>query len=189
MNPIGREEVFYVRDYAGKRKDFMWEEEVTAIERALLQQIEKLGPFGTLVVNFEGVTLASDAARRLLKRAIQRIQGGDWKDRAIVLTGLARGVYNVRVMLLSEQLAVVARGESGRATLMGDAEPAVTETYDFLVSRGSGTARDVQNAFGLNTVAAATNRLIRLAKLGAARRIAQESVEGGGMQYRYAAVR
>ena len=179
---------FRVRDYAGVRTQFMWDEEVASIERALLLQMEKLSTGTTMVIDFNGIAMASDAARRLLKRAILRIQGGEWSDRAIVLEKLGSGLYNVKVMLLSERLAVVIRTENDGPTLLGEIEPAVLETYRFVVRRKSATARDVQKAFALNTVAAATNRLARLAKVGAVRRIGQEAVEGGGLQYRYAAV-
>jgi hypothetical protein len=190
MNTHGREEIFHVREYAEvDRREFMWDEEVVPMERALLLRMDQLSPGDTLVVNFDGVSMSSDAARRLLKRTILRVQGGEWSDRAVVLDRLGRGRYNVKVMLQSEHLAVVARNEKGAATLLGDAEPAAIDTYELLAKRSSATARDVLKAFSLNTVAAATNRLARLAKIGAVRRVGQESVEGGGLQYRYAAVK
>lgn len=107
----------------------------------------------------------------------------------MVLSRLGRGFYNIKVMLDSEHLSAVVRGDDGRSKLIGDVEPAVSETYDYIARRSSATARDVQKAFDLNTVAAATNRLAKLVKIGAVQRVGQESVEGGGMQYRYAPVR
>jgi hypothetical protein len=190
MNTTLREVRFVVREAAGGRGNLMVDAQAEPVERKLLTLMESVGPGETVVVDFGGVRITSDAARQLLKRVILRTtRNGEWKGRAVVLDRVDGGpLYNIEVMLGWEGLAAVTRS-GGRVSLLGAADTALAETHDFLLRRSSATAREVQEAFGLKTVAAATNRLVRLADLGAVRRVAQEPAEGGGLQYRYAAVR
>jgi len=93
-------------------------------------------------------------------------------------------------MLRLEGLTVVERVAQGHpAALLGKVDPVMKETYDFLARTGQATARDLVEEFKLNTVSAATNRLTNLSGMGLARRVAQEGLPGGGVQYRFAPVR
>lgn len=165
------------------------DEDAAPAEKRLLAMLEELPSGGVLEVDLSGVKLASDASRRLLRRALLRLSRGELDDRALVIVGLEYGTYNLRVMLESEGLTAVERPVDGSAPrLIGKVDSAVRETYDYICSRTRTTAQDVLKHFELLTIAAATNRLTRLKQLGLARRVEQEPVEGGGRQYVYVAV-
>ena len=164
-------------------------DEAAEAENALLVTLGGLPRGSLLVVDTSGVKIASDAARQLLRRALLRLSTGELEDRYLVLDDLGRSEYNVQVMLRGERLTMVERvGQSG-AKLLGQVDPAMEQTYDFLRSVPSATAGDVQRKFGLGTISAATNRLSNLSKLALARRIDERPVAGGGREYVYAAVR
>lgn len=134
--------------------------------------------------------VASEAARQLLRRALRRLISGEFEDRFIVLKHLGQSRYNVEVMLEREGLTTVERiDDEGVAKLLGRVEPAVRQTYEFLLTRETTTARNLQEGLGLSSISTATNRLTTLAKMVLARRVAEETVSGGGRQYVYAPVR
>jgi len=165
------------------------EDETVSKEEQLLAALEALPLGGLLTLDLEGVQLSSEAARQLLRRAIRRIAGGELADRFLILQNLKRGRYSVEAMLKLEGLTVVERGGEGRPpNLLGKVDPVVKESYEFLVRNEGGTARDLVDEFKLRTVSAATNRLTTLATLGLARRVGQEGLPGGGLQYRFAPV-
>jgi hypothetical protein len=121
---------------------------------------------------------------------LRRVAGGELAGRHVVLTDVGRSRYNLEAMLKTEGLTVVERrpGEQGGSVLMGRVDPAVRDTYLFMVTHGETTARDVKEHFALETTSAGTNRLTTLAKLGLARRVAERAVDGGGREYVYQAV-
>lgn len=188
MNAPYDEQVFPVREYTSGRTDFLFADETEQLERALLARLRRLESGCTLVVDFDGINMASDAARQFLLQSLRQVQGGELVDRGIVLTNLGRGLYNIEAMLLSERVTAVERTSDSDARLLGEVDPAAVETYALLVKQRTTTASEVRRTLNLNTIAAATNRLTKLSKLGAARRVGQEPVEGGGLQYRYAAI-
>ncbi len=157
-------------------------------EEALLQALNDLPRGSLLLVELGKVRIASDAARKLLRRPLLRLATGELTDRYLVLGDLGPSEYNVQVMLRGEKLTAVERSGTSGAKLVGQVDPAVDETYRFLKSQPSATASDVQNKFGLGTISAATNRLTNLARLALARRIDDRAVPGGGREYVYAAV-
>lgn len=158
-------------------------------EAALLDRLERLPPGGLLPIDFTGVRVASEAARQLLRRALRRITGGELPDRFVVLTGLSAGRYNIEVVLDGEDLTMVERLTDGtRARLLGRIDPAVRDTYQFLLSVPSARAKDVYEHFSLSNMSTATNRLAALARIGLAYRADQEPVAAGGRQYVYVAV-
>ena len=182
--------VFSIRELSGSQTTFVDEEDVAGLEHALWKRLKELPEAATLSVSFAGVTIASGAARKLLERALRRVQSGELRGRALVLDHI-RGTssYNVRAMLISEKLWAVARIDGKSATLIGDAkDDALKTTFEFVASRDDATARDVQDHFKLNTVAAATNRLARLQRIGAVRRDGPRPLEGGGIEYVFTAV-
>lgn len=183
-------EPFVVRVAAGKPADILFKgDEAAPHEEALLKRLETL-PLGSLLaVDFGNVLISSEAARRLLRRALRRILSGELEDRYLLLDHLGPSRYNIEVMLKGEGLTMVERTEEGGAVLLGPVEPAVRQTYEFLRERLVVTARDLQDGLGLPTISAATNRLTTLAKLALARRVGEEPVPGGGRQYVYAAVK
>lgn len=159
-------------------------------EAALIHVLESAPPGSLLPVSFEGVMISSEAARELLRRVLRRIMSGEIEDRFIVLERLGPSRYNVGLMLAGEGLTAVERPEEGCGSqLLGRAEAAVRQTYEFLLGCDVATARDVQEHFDLSSISTATNRLTKLAKLALARRVTEEPVPGGGRQYLYAAVR
>ena len=162
--------------------------EATPLEAMLLERLEALPPSGLLAVNFEGVRVASEAARQLLRRALRRLVGGELEDRYLVLCRLGPNLYNIDVMLRREGLVAVERADPA-ARVMGEVDPATLETYAFLASQRTATAKSVQDKFGLQNISAATNRLTALSRLALARRVDQRPVPGGGREYIYAAVR
>src|SRR6185437_15905303 len=154
------EDIFAIRELAANRTTFMDEEDVAGLEPKLWSQLKQLREGATLRVSFAGVKMASGAARKLLDRVLRRIQSGELRGRGLVLDDLSRSVsYNIRVMLLSEKLCAVARVDGAPPTLLGDVEEALKSTFEFVATRDDATARDIQDHFKLNTVAAATNRL------------------------------
>lgn len=166
------------------------DEDGAAIEAALLERLEQMPPGSLLVIDLSGIRVASAAARRILRRALLRVTGGELADRFLAVTGMSETRYSVKVMLESEGLTLVERpAEGGPARLLGKIDPAVEETYGFVSGVPRATAHDVMKQFEQRTISAATNRLTRLASLGLARRVDQEIIEGGGRQYVYAAVR
>jgi len=166
------------------------EEQTIEIEARLLAALDALPVGGLLPLDLEGVQLSSEAARQLLRRAIRRVCSGELHDRFLILQNLRRGRYSVEAMLKLEGLTIVERiAEGHRPALLGKVDPVVKETYDFLMRNGDATARDVVEEFKLNTVSAGTNRLTTLNGLGLARKMAQEGLPSGGIQYRFAPVR
>jgi len=165
-------------------------DEAAPAEPVILESLERLGAGGLVVIDFDGVRVSSEAARQLLGRAIRRITSGELSDRFVILWQLGASSYNTKVMLEGEGLTTVERlATSPGARLLGRFEPAVRETFDFVLSTESTTAGEVKEALGLESTAAATNRLTRLAKLALVRRIAERAIAGGGREFVYSAVR
>lgn len=163
-------------------------EEGARVREPLRRALRALPAGGRLVVDFSDVKVASDAARSFLVVVLKEI-GKDPLGRSIVLDKLGPSRYSVKVMLQDERLTAVARREGRKgAELIGREDGAVSETYRFLAARDSATAAEVRDNFELKSTSVATNRLVTLADRGLAVRVAQEAVEGGGMQYRYEAV-
>ncbi len=164
--------------------------EAGAAETVILEALERLGPGGLVTVDFEGVRVSSEAARQLLGRALRRVAGGEFADRFLILWRLGSSRYNTEVMLQGEGLVAVERvSEPPGAQLLGRFEPAVKDTFEFVLSKTVTTASEVKEELALESTAAATNRLSRLAKLALARRVAERAVPGGGREFVYAAVR
>jgi hypothetical protein len=184
---------FQVREHTrasgGRGKSLFTRADTESAELALLDQLERERPGTLLLVDFSGVRISSEAARQLLRRALLRISGGELAERYLVLGDLGESRYNVEVMLLGESLIAVERSQDEGPKARGAVDPAVRTTYEYLVSRPTATASMVLNDLGLSAIAAATNRLSNLAKLGLARRVEQRPVSGGGREYVYAAVR
>lgn len=162
--------------------------ETERAEEALLNRLEALPAGGLLPVDLSEVRVSSEAARQLLRRALMRLAGGELADRYLVLLDLRDSYYNVDVMLASESLVAVERSEESGPELRGAVEPAMRDTYRFLLSTCTTTASRVQEHFRLANISTATNRLTSLAKLAVARRVEQRPVAGGGREYVYAAV-
>jgi hypothetical protein len=158
-------------------------------EQVLLNALAALPPAGLLPIAFTGVRISSEAARQLLRRALLRLAGGELIDRYLVLEDLGDSLYNVEVMLESESLVAVERSNDQGPQLRGSIDPAVRDTYAYLLSVPTATASMVQHHFSLTNISTATNRLTSLAKLAVARRVEQRPVSSGGREYVYAAVR
>lgn len=190
MNAFREQPPFLVRTAGGDVGDLLFDaDDARPKETALLDRLEQLPRGGLLPIDFAGVRVASEAARQLLRRAMRRITGGELEDRFVVVTGLAAGRYNIEVVLEGESLTMVERLTDGtRARLLGRVDPAIRDTYQFLLTVPTGRAKDVYEHFALANTSTATNRLTALAKLALAYRIDQEAVLGGGRQYVYAAV-
>lgn len=190
MNPPHLEERFVIRDHLASPRPFLYEDEIVEarLDVSLLRRLEKLPPVATLAVDFSDIPMASDAARAFLSKALRRVQGGELRGRGLVLEKIDRGLYNITSMLETEGLPAIVRGKNGKSKLVGDIDAALIETFDFLATKAWVVAREVQERFGLTNVAGATNRLVRLAAVAAARRVGTEPVEGGGMQYRWASI-
>jgi hypothetical protein len=164
--------------------------EAEAAEQAILSSMERLQPGALLVFDLGGVRVSSEAARQLLRRVLHRLRSGEIIDRYIVLRGLGSSRYNVEVMLQGEGLASVERTqEAPRWRLLGRLEPALVETFQALASRPTATAKVLRKDLKLKSTQAATNRLATLTKAALARRVTEQSLEGGGREYVYAAVR
>ena len=181
---------FQVRDHTrGRARSLFTRGDTEAAELALLDRLEKEERGILLLVDFSGVRISSEAARQLLRRALLRITAGELAEKYLVLGDLGESRYNVEVMLLGESLIAVERSEDEGPKPRGAVDPAVRATYEYLVSKPTATASMVLSDLGLSAIAAATNRLSNLAKLGLARRVEQRPVAGGGREYVYAAVR
>jgi hypothetical protein len=164
--------------------------EAEAAEQAILSSMERLQPGALLVFDLGGVRVSSEAARQLLRRVLHRLRSGEIIDRYIVLRGLGSSRYNVEVMLQGEGLASVERTqEAPRWRLLGRLEPALVETFQALASRPTATAKVLRKDLKLKSTQAATNRLATLTKAALARRVTEQSLDGGGREYVYAAVR
>lgn len=162
-------------------------DETAALEAQLLARLEALPIASLLAIDFEGVRIASEAARQFLRRAVVRLTSGELDDRYLVLTRLGTSRYNVKVMLLGEGLVMAHRGLDG-PELLGQIEASAKETFAFVATKGITSARDVFTHFGLASIAAATNRLSVLAKLALVRRVGQRPVPGGGREFLFSAV-
>ena len=164
-------------------------DEVAAVEEEVLRALENLPEGGLLVINLAEVRVSSEAGRRLLRRGMRRVAGGELSGRFIVLSGIDKSRYNIDVMLRGENLVTVERLVSRDSRLVGRVEPAVRETYEYLTARRFATASDVKQRFRLENTSTATNRLTKLWKLALARRVEEKAVAGGGKQYVYTAVK
>jgi hypothetical protein len=162
-------------------------DETAALEDQLLARLEAAPAGSLLAVDFEGVRMASEAARQFLRRAAVRVTSGELDDRYLVLSRLGTSRYNVKVMLLGEGLVMAHRGLDG-PELLGQIEASSKETFAFVSTQGITSARDVFMHFGLASIAAATNRLSALAKLALVRRVGQRPIPGGGREFLFAAV-
>lgn len=187
MKPFFEAEPFKVRARVKSRAPFTQTDTADA-EQAILAALDALPPGGLLLVEFTGVRIASEAARRLLRRALLRLSSGELTDRYLVLGDLGDSLYNVEVMLAGESLVAVERSEEEGPQLRGAVDTAIRDTYQYLCSVPTATASMVQDHFDLTNISTATNRLSSLAKLALARRVEQRPVAGGGREYVYAAL-
>ena len=162
--------------------------EAAPLESVLLQRLQELPLGGLLPLDFGDVRIASEAARQLVRRAIIRLSSGELTERYIVLINLDRNRYNLEAMLQREGLVTVERTAAG-PKLIGRVERAAEETFDFAAALNAVTASMVQERFGLQGIAAATNRLTNLAKLALIRNAGPRSLPGGGREFLFAAVR
>jgi hypothetical protein len=182
-------EHFRVRDCLSGTSNLWVDNDAADAEIALLSLLEGSAE-GTLVeVDFSDTRVASEAARRLLKRALLRIRSGEIQDRFLVLINVDESLYSIHTMLMSESLTAVCRPEPDDVELIGVVEPAVQATYSLVSSVETATASMVAEHLQLNNISTATNRLTLLSKLGLARRVERRPVAGGGREYVYAAVR
>jgi len=188
MNTFNETQPFKVRAFVAKPSPFK-DADTADAERALLERLDQLPPASLLPIDFARVRISSEAARRLLRRALLRLTTGELSDRYVVLEDLGDSLYNVEVMLSGEALVAVERSEEEGPVLRGDVDQAVMDTYLYLRSVATATASSVQDHFKLSNISTATNRLTTLAKLALARRVEQRPVAGGGREYVYAAVR
>lgn len=187
MNGFADQTVFLLSHFIEDKSAFTASDSVVA-ESALLSAIDESPP-GTLhVIDFEESRVASAAARTLLRSAIMRVISGEIQDRYIVLKNLGESAYSVEVMLSGEGLTSVARAENG-PRLLGRVDPAVRDTYQYLLGVSDGTASSLKDVLHLQNISTATNRLATLSKLGLARRVEQRPAAGGGREYVYVAVR
>lgn len=162
-------------------------DEALALEQQLHARLDALPPGALLPIDFEGVRIASEAARQLLRRAIVRLTNGELEDRYVILTRLGTSRYNVKVMLVGEGIVLPHRNVES-PELLGQVEQSARETFDFMAHERVVSARDVLKHFGLQNISAATNRLTALARLALARRVDQRPIPGGGREYLFAAV-
>ena len=152
-----------------------------------MDRLNELPAGALLIVDFTGVRAASEAARQLLRRAILRLASGELDDRFLVLDHLEKCRYSVDAMLEKEALVAVERTAEG-PKLRGAVEGVASETYAYVASQDAVTAKQVFDHFQLQGLAAATNRLTTLAKLGVIRRTGVRSLAGGGREFLYGAV-
>jgi hypothetical protein len=189
MKPYVEAPAFRVKQRVGKKSVLFVSADVEAAERDLLDSLESLPPGSLLPLDFTGVRISSEAARQLLRRALLRITTGELTDRYVVLGDLDDSQYNVDIMLIGESLVAVERTIEDGPQLRGQVDPAVRETYEFLLNVTTATASVALAKLKLSNISTATNRLANLARLGLARRVEQRAVAGGGREYVYAAVR
>ena len=187
MKPFEEAKPFKVRGFVATGAPFK-DTDTADAERALLDRLDELPPASLLPIDFTKVRISSEAARRLLRRALLRVTTGELADRYLVLGDLGDSLYNVEVMLSGESLIAVERSDDAGPVLRGDVDPAIQATYEYLCSVPVATASSVQEHFALSNISTATNRLTTLAKLALARRVEQRPVAGGGREYVYAAV-
>ena len=162
-------------------------DEAEPIELELIERLQSLPEGGLLVVDFDGVRVASEAGRQLLRRALLRISGGELEQRFIVLANLERCRYSMNSMLRQEQLTAVAR-TSGGPQLLGQVDRVAAETFAYVASKDTVTAKMVFDHFGLQGIGAATNRLATLARSALVRKMGPRSLPTGGREYVFAAV-
>lgn len=162
-------------------------DEAESAERAVLERLEALPAGGVLVLDFDGVRIASEAARQLLRRAILRVVSGEHQDQYLVLAHLDRCRYSVEAMLRREQMTAVERTATG-PRLIGKEDRVAVETFSFVASERAVTAKMVAEHFALPNIAAATNRLMALAKSGLVRRTGPRPLPTGGREYVFAAI-
>jgi hypothetical protein len=189
MKPYEEAPPFRVKQRAGKKSVLFVSADTDAAERELLDALEAL-PLGSLLpVDFTGVRISSEAARQLLRRALLRITTGELTDRYLVLGDLDDSQYNVDIMLAGEGLVAVERTVDEGPQLRGQVDPAVRETYNYLLRVETATANGVLAALKLTNISTATNRLANLARLGLARRVEQRPVAGGGREFVYEVIK
>lgn len=187
MNIFLEAQPFVVRDFVAQELPFK-DDDAAAAEAALLERLEALEPGGLIPLDFSRMRIGSAAARRLLRRPLLRISGGELEDRYVVLGDLGDSQYSVDVMLEGEKLVAIERSDEG-PQLRGGVDPAVQATYSQLLRSATMTASELQDSLGLTNISTATNRLTNLARLGLSRRVEQRPASGGGREYVYAAVR
>lgn len=188
VNAFIEEPAFRLRVRDVGNSDLFEASDAVAAETEILKKLGALPEGGLLVVDFAKVRIASEAARQLLRRAIMRITSGEYRDRYVVLENLDRSRYSVDAMLRLEELTAVLRGPSG-PSLLGKRDRVAAETFDFVATGEAVTAKMVMDHFGLQNIAAATNRLASLAKLALVRRLGPRALPTGGREYVFSAVR
>lgn len=168
--------------------EFFGEEQTAQAELRLLSALESLPQGGLIVIDFAETRIASEAARQLLKRALLRLGSGELEDRFVVLDHVEPSRYSVDAMLRREGLTAVERTASG-PRLIGKQDPVAVATFEFVAGGDEVTAKAVMDKFDLQNIAAATNRLSSLAKMGLVRRTGPRPLPTGGREYVFAAVR
>src|SRR5215217_1941482 len=105
-----KEEGFRLKACLKTRSPFKDADTIDA-ELALLDRLEAMPPGSLIEVDFSGVRISSEAARRLLRRVLLRLSAGEFTDKYLVLGDLGDSLYNVDIMLCGESLIAVERSD------------------------------------------------------------------------------
>jgi len=125
---------------------------------------------GQICVRLDGLeVLSTSFADELVGKAYQRVVDGEYGDRTMILdTPTLELAEGIDVKLAQRRLAMLCR-QDGQWRLVGFHTPALSETLERIIARGTTTARELAGELGLR-MSACVNRVARLADLRLIRR-------------------
>jgi hypothetical protein len=168
----------------------------TEVESALLNAPEN----SVVPVLFSGFELSASCFAALLGELLYKMMSGDFADRYLVgIDEDGRNLWDADAGLAKEssrlgaKLVCVWRMATG-LQLIGEVDPQVRQTYEFVADAGSlgATARDLadHDAGHELSIQAASNRLAKAHRLRVIHKVKRQPVSGtGGTEYVFLAVR
>jgi hypothetical protein len=163
----------------------------------LAECLEALPPRSVLPIDLSNVAFADISyCDESFTKLARRRAAGEYPDRYFVLTGVAAEFEsNLEVFFSARGVAVPIRRQAdgeveGEPDVLGEVGPEMRDTYRLAARWGRITARQLIDEVGEGklAIAASSNRLTRLADMGALAPLGSEVMEGGGRQKVFAPV-
>ena len=126
-------------------------------------------------------------ADEFLTKLLLRIRSGELEDRFVFIRNANPSVREtVQAVLQLRKLAILFCDETG-VEILGELKTPIRETLEVLLERKRLTSGELAKALSKN-VNIACNRLNVLQRMGLVCRVREDSLPGGGRQYRYESI-
>lgn len=174
------------------------DEDVREAKRRLQAKLAGASPGTVVPVNITGGWLRSSCLGEILGGALQGIVDGNYEGRyVVVLDPDRRHDFELDAAVEKEskdrgrKLVCVWRTGEGSSSLVGQVDPQVERTYQFVVDQWTAARGATARAYAEEEemkIQAAGNRLSKAASLGVIHPAERVSVSGGGSQWLYVPV-